>query len=178
MRLIAFQDGVESATDKVSDELTIHRNKLSNSLTLLNDFLKWAQRRIRLCVSAHDGIPPYLEPLSSDFSGKLDWEMGSGKWEGAGKNVKCKRVSNIIDDVLEWSPKLALSGMMKQQSDVANVTDFHNESASAGDEPSSEEIPPPPGDINMDIGNDQPEDETPEDGQDNSRHSQQNRADL
>ncbi|KAK1259926.1 hypothetical protein QJS04_geneDACA010272 [Acorus gramineus] len=26
-----------------------------------------------------------------------------------------KRVSNIIDDVLEWSPKLALSGMMEKQ---------------------------------------------------------------
>ncbi|GER55060.1 translocation protein sec62 [Striga asiatica] len=30
-----------------------------------------------------------------------------------------KRMSNIIDDVLEWSPKLALSGMMDKQ----NVTD-------------------------------------------------------
>lgn len=26
-----------------------------------------------------------------------------------------KRVSNIIDDVLEWSPRLALSGIMEKQ---------------------------------------------------------------
>lgn len=33
-----------------------------------------------------------------------------------------KRVSNIIDDVLEWSPRLALSGMMEKQT-VFNATD-------------------------------------------------------
>lgn len=33
-----------------------------------------------------------------------------------------KRVSNIIDDVLEWSPTLALSGMMDKQQNVANAT--------------------------------------------------------
>ncbi|XP_004500194.1 translocation protein SEC62 [Cicer arietinum] len=33
-----------------------------------------------------------------------------------------KRVSNIIDDVLEWSPSLALSGMMEKQPNVANAT--------------------------------------------------------
>ncbi|CAA3028394.1 translocation Sec62 [Olea europaea subsp. europaea] len=33
-----------------------------------------------------------------------------------------KRVSNIIDDVLEWSPSLALSGMMEKQT-VFNATD-------------------------------------------------------
>jgi len=32
-----------------------------------------------------------------------------------------KRVSNIIDDVLEWSPSLALSGMMDKQN-VTNAT--------------------------------------------------------
>ncbi|KAH9605815.1 hypothetical protein KSS87_020409 [Heliosperma pusillum] len=53
-----------------------------------------------------------------------------------------KRVSNIIDDVLEWSPKLALSGIMKQ-ADVVNVTDFHNDTVS-GSGPSSEVPPPPP----------------------------------
>jgi translocation protein SEC62 len=37
-----------------------------------------------------------------------------------------KRVSNIIDDVLEWSPSLALSGMMEKQT-VENSTDpSHN----------------------------------------------------
>nr|AFK35785.1 unknown [Lotus japonicus] len=33
-----------------------------------------------------------------------------------------KRVSNIIDDVLEWSPSLALSGMMDKQQNVSNAT--------------------------------------------------------
>ncbi|XVE78903.1 hypothetical protein DITRI_Ditri14bG0015400 [Diplodiscus trichospermus] len=33
-----------------------------------------------------------------------------------------KRMSNIIDDVLEWSPSLALSGMMEKQT-VVNATD-------------------------------------------------------
>ncbi|KAF7816040.1 translocation protein Sec62 [Senna tora] len=33
-----------------------------------------------------------------------------------------KRVSNIIDDVLEWSPRLALSGMMEKQQNVVNAT--------------------------------------------------------
>jgi len=89
-----------------------------------------------------------------------------------------RRVSNIIDDVLEWSPKLALQGMMKQQSDVANVTDFHNGSSSAGGGPNSEEIPPPPGDIDANMEFDQPEDETSRDVRDNSRQSQQTRADL
>ncbi|XVE60000.1 hypothetical protein DITRI_Ditri05aG0091500 [Diplodiscus trichospermus] len=36
-----------------------------------------------------------------------------------------KRMSNIIDDVLEWSPSLALSGMMEKQS-VVNVTENNN----------------------------------------------------
>lgn len=31
-------------------------------------------------------------------------------------------MSNIIDDVLEWSPTLALSGMMDKQQNVANAT--------------------------------------------------------
>ncbi|XP_031272027.1 translocation protein SEC62 [Pistacia vera] len=34
-----------------------------------------------------------------------------------------KRMSNIIDDVLEWNPRLALSGMMEKQPDVANATE-------------------------------------------------------
>nr|GMD24477.1 translocation protein sec62-like isoform X1 [Ipomoea batatas] len=36
-----------------------------------------------------------------------------------------KRVSNIIDDVIEWSPSLALSGMMDKQT-VVNVTEHNN----------------------------------------------------
>lgn len=36
-----------------------------------------------------------------------------------------KRVYNIIDDVLEWSPRLALSGMMEKQS-VINATEADN----------------------------------------------------
>ncbi|PIA53615.1 hypothetical protein AQUCO_00900293v1 [Aquilegia coerulea] len=34
-----------------------------------------------------------------------------------------KRVSNIIDDVLEWDPRLALSGMMETQDTVVNATE-------------------------------------------------------
>ncbi|XP_075493966.1 translocation protein SEC62-like [Primulina tabacum] len=37
-----------------------------------------------------------------------------------------KRVSNIIDDVLEWSPSLALSGMMEKQT-LFNVTNSKND---------------------------------------------------
>lgn len=40
-----------------------------------------------------------------------------------------KRVSNIIDDVLEWSPKLALSGMMDKQQTVVNETDTSHSTA-------------------------------------------------
>ncbi|XP_061367409.1 uncharacterized protein LOC133310494 [Gastrolobium bilobum] len=43
-----------------------------------------------------------------------------------------KRVSNIIDDVLEWSPSLALSGMMEKQTNVVNATG----SADADSQPS------------------------------------------
>ncbi|KAG6402833.1 hypothetical protein SASPL_135047 [Salvia splendens] len=39
-----------------------------------------------------------------------------------------KRVSNIIDDVLEWSPRLALSGMM----DKVNETDSENNTTDDG----------------------------------------------
>lgn len=34
-------------------------------------------------------------------------------------------MSNIIDDVLEWSPSLALSGMMEKQP-VVNATEDNN----------------------------------------------------
>ncbi|KAF2287383.1 hypothetical protein GH714_039793 [Hevea brasiliensis] len=37
-----------------------------------------------------------------------------------------KRMSNIIDDVLEWSPRLALSGMMEKQQTVVNGTEPNN----------------------------------------------------
>ncbi|KAM0997227.1 hypothetical protein ACFX13_007224 [Malus domestica] len=37
-----------------------------------------------------------------------------------------KRVSNIIDDVLEWSPRLALSGMMENMQTVVNSTEPSN----------------------------------------------------
>ncbi|XP_042502649.1 uncharacterized protein LOC122079924 [Macadamia integrifolia] len=37
-----------------------------------------------------------------------------------------KRVSNIIDDVLEWSPRLALSGMMEKQQTVVNATETNH----------------------------------------------------
>jgi translocation protein SEC62 len=47
-----------------------------------------------------------------------------------------KRVSNIIDDVLEWDPRLAISGMMEKQS-VFNETEPSNAT--------DEEVIPPAG---------------------------------
>lgn len=53
-------------------------------------------------------------------------------------------MSNIIDDVLEWSPTLALSGMMEKQQPVVNVTDSDSNFAGRsktdpkGDAPSDE----------------------------------------
>ncbi|XP_010257208.1 PREDICTED: translocation protein sec62-like [Nelumbo nucifera] len=55
-----------------------------------------------------------------------------------------KRVSNIIDDVLEWSPRLALSGMMEKQQTVVNVTEA-NSHPSEGSTASKEEAAPPDG---------------------------------
>lgn len=43
-----------------------------------------------------------------------------------------KRVSNIIDDVLEWSPRLALSGMMEKQETVFNATEANTTEGSEG----------------------------------------------
>ncbi|XP_020216794.1 uncharacterized protein LOC109800415 isoform X2 [Cajanus cajan] len=45
-----------------------------------------------------------------------------------------KRVSNIIDDVLEWSPSLALSGMMDKQQNVANATGSASDASTTGPE--------------------------------------------
>ena len=69
-----------------------------------------------------------------------------------------KRVSNIIDDVLEWSPRLALSGMMEKQQTVVNATE-PNENFTDGSETSSEKVVPP---YNMDgeaVSEQQEEDE-------------------
>ncbi|XAR60368.1 hypothetical protein NMG60_11033713 [Bertholletia excelsa] len=51
-----------------------------------------------------------------------------------------KRVSNIIDDVLEWSPTLALSGMMEQQQTVVNTTE--SEGNFTDEDPSSQKVVP------------------------------------
>ncbi|XP_057472666.1 uncharacterized protein LOC130761190 [Actinidia eriantha] len=61
-----------------------------------------------------------------------------------------KQVSNIIDDVLEWSPSLALSGMMEKQQTVVNTTEPNNnftdgsptssEKASASDDIDNDEV--------------------------------------
>lgn len=53
-----------------------------------------------------------------------------------------KRVSNIIDDVLEWSPRLALSNMMEKQQTV-NATEEPNSNVTDGKISPPEEIPPP-----------------------------------
>ncbi|XP_058073654.1 uncharacterized protein LOC131222549 [Magnolia sinica] len=49
-----------------------------------------------------------------------------------------KRVSNIIDDVLEWSPRLALSGMMEKQQTVVNET--HTNHSMDGTEAAAEDV--------------------------------------
>ncbi|GAB2229279.1 hypothetical protein Droror1_Dr00023417 [Drosera rotundifolia] len=59
-----------------------------------------------------------------------------------------KRVYNIIDDVLEWSPRLALSGIMKQPPLVANETDPHNNSTDF------QEPPAVPDNIDIETSND------------------------
>uniref|UniRef100_A0A0A8XZY4 Uncharacterized protein n=1 Tax=Arundo donax TaxID=35708 RepID=A0A0A8XZY4_ARUDO len=51
-----------------------------------------------------------------------------------------KKVSNIIDDVLEWSPKLAISGMIEKHTG-ANMTEASNYTSGAG---SSHAAPPSP----------------------------------
>ncbi|KAF3796137.1 Translocation protein [Nymphaea thermarum] len=48
-----------------------------------------------------------------------------------------KRVSNIIDDVLEWSPRLALSNMMEKQQPVFNATQSNH--STDGTSPDSED---------------------------------------
>ena len=47
-------------------------------------------------------------------------------------------MSNIIDDVLEWSPKLALSGLMENQPPV-NITEAANNSSDAAGPDHTEE---------------------------------------
>lgn len=44
-----------------------------------------------------------------------------------------KRVSNIIDDVLEWDPRLALSGMMDSMQSDVNGTDTNNVTEGSGE---------------------------------------------
>ncbi|KAL0855594.1 hypothetical protein Bca101_060747 [Brassica carinata] len=50
-----------------------------------------------------------------------------------------RRMSNIIDDVLEWSPKLALSGLMENQPPV-NITEAANNSSDAAGPDHTEEV--------------------------------------
>lgn len=45
----------------------------------------------------------------------------------SGDSCRCqKHVSNIIDNFLEWSPKLALSGMMEKQQIIVNATESNS----------------------------------------------------
>ncbi|OIW20346.1 hypothetical protein TanjilG_08891 [Lupinus angustifolius] len=53
-----------------------------------------------------------------------------------------KRVSNIVDDVLEWSPTLALSGMMDKQQNVANATGSADAASHASKTDPEHESPP------------------------------------
>lgn len=50
-------------------------------------------------------------------------------------------MSNIIDDVLEWSPSLALSGMMEKQP-VVNATEDNNKFSNES-KVNSETVTPP-----------------------------------
>ncbi|GAV56933.1 Sec62 domain-containing protein, partial [Cephalotus follicularis] len=65
-----------------------------------------------------------------------------------------KRMSNIIDDVLEWSPRLALSGIMEKQT-VVNSTETTNNFTDVSKE--STEGVVPPGDTGAEAVPDQPE---------------------
>ena len=55
-------------------------------------------------------------------------------------------MSNIIDDVLEWSPRLALSGMMEKQQNVVNATG-QNDVPSQASKSSPEHTATPDGDV-------------------------------
>ncbi|KAI7737685.1 hypothetical protein M8C21_027854 [Ambrosia artemisiifolia] len=48
-----------------------------------------------------------------------------------------KRVSNIIDDVLEWDPRLALSGMMDSMQSDVNVTETDDNSGGGSEKAAS-----------------------------------------
>ncbi|KAJ4978530.1 hypothetical protein NE237_009310 [Protea cynaroides] len=67
-----------------------------------------------------------------------------------------KRVSNIIDDVLDWSPRLALSGMMETQQTVVNATETNH---STEDTKAPENGGAPPGGVDGSISSDGYEDE-------------------
>ncbi|CAA7404152.1 unnamed protein product [Spirodela intermedia] len=68
-----------------------------------------------------------------------------------------KRVSNIIDDMLEWSPKLALSGMRDTKQTDANQTESDQPSDGAkpttmGEAASNEDLEPNTGGATEDLG--------------------------
>nr|XP_010937083.1 uncharacterized protein LOC105056556 [Elaeis guineensis] len=78
-----------------------------------------------------------------------------------------KKVSNIIDDVLEWSPTLALSGMMDRQQPVVNATETKH--PTDGSRSSAEEEPYV--DMNREANSDGVDDEsTFDDEADHSKH--------
>lgn len=60
-----------------------------------------------------------------------------------------KKVSNIIDDVLEWSPKLAISGMIEKHTG-ANITEESNYTSRAA----SGHVPPSTKGPDMDVDGD------------------------
>ncbi|XP_072991740.1 uncharacterized protein [Typha latifolia] len=71
-----------------------------------------------------------------------------------------KKVSNIIDDVLEWSPKLALSGMMDKQEEVnATETKSSADWNSSGSSTAGESA----ADGNLEYSSDEPEEADPVD---------------
>lgn len=78
-----------------------------------------------------------------------------------------KRVSNIIDDVLEWSPSLALSGMMEKQT-VFNATD-PDSNVTDGSKTTTEQTAQPE-DVEGDIITDEHEVEQPIENSEDTDH--------
>ncbi|KAL9371478.1 hypothetical protein Peur_036618 [Populus x canadensis] len=81
-----------------------------------------------------------------------------------------KRMSNIIDEVLEWSPSLALSGMMEKQPTVVNTTEPSNFTDSGKTDSEKE---PPADDEGGETILEQHEDEETENIEDTDQHQHQ-----
>lgn len=77
-------------------------------------------------------------------------------------------MSNIIDDVLEWSPTLALSGMMEKQQTVVNATEPDN--TFAGKSQTSPEGEAPTDEMGVGSASDQHVADVTENNEDTEQH--------